>query len=339
MMQEHETITKFPPELLCASEADKIAYFNNYIIQHNFLKRAVTEVMNVLKSPISERLIFVCGPSGVGKKELIRAIEKEITDHYKGKINPGCIPCVAVEAKSTDKGGFNFPNLWRDILIHLNEPLIDKKIHYEEQRERDALGRTVLLFKIHKGDLGEVLQNALKYREVKALIIDEAHNMLKVTSSQRVNWSIDLLKTLTNCSQTPIVLVGTYELLTFLDDLDKGITDQINRRAKIIHFPRYSELSDEDIITFGNIAKRLLLNMPLKRTSENLVDEDWHYFHRATLGCIGTLKIWLVDALSLALYSGDETLSKECLENTKIIARSRDGMKVSLKRLCVTRRC
>ena len=71
--------------------------------------------------------------------------------------------------------------------------------------------------------------------------------------------------------------------------------------------------------------------MPLMQTSENLVDEDWQYFYQYSLGCIGTLKIWFMDALSLALEEQAMTLTKEHLEKTKKPGRILHGMLDSIE--------
>ena len=49
--------------------------------------------------------------------------------------------------------------------------------------------------------------------------------------------------------------------------------------------------------------------MPFEQTSENLVDSDWEFFYKYSLGCIGTLKNWFTDAYSFALDSDSNTLT------------------------------
>lgn len=323
----------FPRELLNCSINDRLNYFENYIVPHKFLENAISDTFNFITSKISERLVFVCGPSGVGKKVLIKEIKKMIVKQQSATLieNPGCIPVVDVEAIAPEQGSFNFRNLWRSALINLNEPMLDQKISYGETKVRNTFGQNIILSRIQKADYMEVLQNALKYREVKALIINEAHHMLRVASGKKANWSVDLLKTLTNCSQTPIILVGTYDLTSFLEDLNLGITDQINQRTKVVNFPRYRQSVKNEVQIFGKTAKKLLLNMPLEQTAEKLVDEDWKYFYTYSLGCIGSLKNWLMDAYSLAIKSESKTLTREHLEATRISGHRCLGMLQSIE--------
>lgn len=310
---------KFPEELLQSSNEERKNYFDNFTVSHKFLEEAISSTISFITSHVSERIVFVCGPSGVGKKELIKAIKERIIELKRPVLikNPGCVPVIDVEAIAPEQGSFNFRNLWVSALEKLNEPMIDNKVSYGKLEGFNTFGRSVPISRIQKADYQEVLQKALRYRAVGALIIDEAHHMLRVSSGKKINWSADLLKSLTNASQTPIVLVGTYELTTFLEDIDKSITDQINQRTKIVHFRHYSHNDRDEVMIFGKTTKRLLLHLPLEQTAEKLADEEWRYLYQYSLGCIGTLKIWLKDAYSLALEEKAKTLTIEHLEKSR----------------------
>ncbi len=319
---------RFSEELIEGDKEIKMEYFKNYVVEHKFLENAIIDTIGSLTNHVSESLVFVCGPSGVGKKELIRGVTKRLNSMAEKKIieNPGCIPVVQVEALAPQQGSFNFNNLYKSILKTMNEVLLNSKISYSDITSVDSLGQSITLSKVQKAEYHEVLQNALRYRDVMALIINEAHHMLRISGSKKFNWSIDLLKSLTNESQTPIVLVGTYALASYLVDFESVITDQINQRARIINFPRYRQDVVEEVDVFLKTAKKLLLNMPLEKTSEHLIDKDWRYFYKYSLGCIGTLKNWLMRAYSVALDSQSKTLKKEHLDQTKITGLRSSGM-------------
>lgn len=310
---------KFPEELLQSSAEARKNYFDNFTVSHKFLEEAISSTISFITSHVSERLVFICGPSGVGKKELIKAIKERIIELKRPELieNPGCVPVIDVEALAPEQGSFNFRNLWISALEKLNEPMIENKVSYRKIEGFDAFGRSVPISRIQKADYQEILQKTLRYRAVGALIIDEAHHMLRVSSGKKINWSADLLKSLTNASQTPVVLVGTYELTTFLEDIDKSITDQINQRTKIVHFRHYSCKDRDEVMIFGKTTKKLLLHLPLEQTAEKLADEKWKYLYKYSLGCIGTLKIWLKDAYSLALEEKAKTLTIEHLEKSR----------------------
>ncbi len=317
-MQDEKTY-RFPKELLDCDNKTRKEYFMNYIATHEFLEKSIEKTITILNSPISERLIFVCGPSGVGKDEYIRELTTRISNDSTSeeKQNRSYIPVVNVDAQPSGQGGFNFNNLWKETLINLKEPLIDSKISYEEETHINSDGQAVSFSKIKAADFHSVLMNTLNFRNVKAMIINEAHHLLQVASGKKANDSVNLLKSLTNGSHARIILVGTYSLCTFLEDLDYTKTDQINQRTRIVDFPRYHKAIPEEMSEFGKTAKKLLIHMPLETTAENLIDSDWEYFYKYSLGCIGTLKIWLTDAYSLALDSKSNTITKEHLEETR----------------------
>lgn len=324
---------KFPLELLDSSDEERKKYFRDFVVSHEFLEVAIKNTISLITNAVPERIVFVCGPSGVGKRELIKAVKQRLVELAMPKLveNPGCIPVVDVQAIAPIQGSFNFPNLWRNALEEMDEPMLNQKISYHSVIVKDTFGRSVTLSQIKKADYQEVLQNTLRHREVMAFIIDEAHHMLKVASGKKANWSVDLIKSLTNLSQTPIIMTGTYQLTSFLEDLNLESTDQINQRTRIVEFPHYHSNVTREVNIFGKTAKRLLQHMPLEQTAENLVDKDWTYFFKYSLGCIGSLKLWLMDAYGLVLDSKAKTLTKEHLEATKLSGHRLTGMLKSIE--------
>jgi hypothetical protein len=79
--------------------------------------------------------------------------------------------------------------------------------------------------------------------------------------------------------------------------------------------PRYRLEDDKDINEFKRVLKHLLYRMPLSETPL-LVKKHWEYCYERSIGCIGTLKDWLVQALDLALEEKPTTLTLSHLEQT-----------------------
>jgi hypothetical protein len=322
----------FPKELLNKSVPERRDYFNNYIIPHPFLKQAVNSTIAKIGSIRSERIVFVCGPTGVGKDQLINKVTARLIELAKPKLlsNEGCIPVIKVEASAPDLGNFDFPKLWSSALKKMKEPIADNNNSYFDEAIINSGYERAVLAKIKKGDIREVLESALQYRQSSALIINEAHHLLRVSSGKKANWEVDVIKSLANKSQTPIVLVGTYDLTSFLEDLDKSFTDQVNRRTSIVEFKRYSHNVKSQIEIFGNTIIQFLRHMPLEKTAETLVKQEFMYFYKYTLGCVGTLKYWLNSAYDLALQDQAITLTKKYLEETRISGHRCMGMLKSI---------
>ncbi len=313
----------FPLDLLDASDEKKKEYFRDCIVHHKNLDEAIDETMTYISSLVNERIILICGPSGVGKQELINGIKQKIIETEESTPNKttGHIPIVEVEAIAPVEGSFNFPSLWISALEEMCEPLLERKISYAEVEGCDKKGNKIIMSKIKKADYEQVLINTLKYRHVKAMIINEAHHMLMVATAKKANWSVNVLKSLASC-RIPIVLVGTYELLRYWE-LESGYIDQSIRRTKTVNFPRYYQCKEE-LRYFGAAAKDLILNMPFKEINPTIISENLEYLFEYSLGRIGALKIWLMDAYSYALDHQAKFLTRKHLEATRISGYLRD---------------
>lgn len=307
----------FPIELLKASNEKKKQYFRDYTVHHKNLDDTIDETMMYIRALVDERIILICGPSGVGKQELIKGIKKRIVEAEEGNSNKttGYIPYVEVEAIAPVQGSFDFPGLWKTTLVKMNEPMMDDKYLPVEVLDRDGKGNRVIKADTKKADYEKVLINTLIYRHVKVMIINEAHHMLMVATAKKANWSVNVLKSLASCN-VPIVLVGTYELLKYLE-LESEFIDQSIRRTKIVNFPRYYQ-DKEGLKYFGAATKDLILHMPLKEIDPNIISENLEYLFEYSLGRIGALKIWLMDAFSYALEQQAKLLTRMHLEATRI---------------------
>ncbi|MGC7871820.1 AAA family ATPase [Desulfosporosinus sp. SYSU MS00001] len=325
-------VGKFPAYLVESSVEERRNYFKNYIAPHPKLKEAVKDTVFEITSILSEGIVFVCGPTGVGKMELVKRVIKSLEKLAEPKLstNKGCIPVVNIEAIAPAHGSFDFAELWKNGLKQLKEPLIDKKISYVDEVVIDDAGERIIISKIKKANMLDVLAGTLYFRESSALIINEAHHMLRVASGKKINSEVDVIKSLANMSKTPVVLVGTYELVTYLKDLIDSSTDQANRRAEIVEFSRYKYEVPDQVVDFCKIVNQFLLHMPLSKAPEVLItggsDKDFIYYYKHTIGCIGTLKQWLYRAYNLVLQEEALTLTRKHLERTKISGRRCEGM-------------
>ena len=304
-------------ELLSAADEQKKQYFASFVVHHPNLDKAVEETLRHIRSGVDERIVLVCGPSGVGKNELIKAVEQRIIEAVKSNpdTTPACIPVVQVEAIAPKDGSFDFNDLWLVALKEMNERSLNKKIMYEEIEGYDKNGNRVILSKTKKGQYHQVLNNTLYYRGVQAFIINEAHHMLLMATGRKTNWSVNVLKSLAG-SKTPIVMVGTYELLNYLE-LHSEFVDQIIRRTNILELPRYFKDS-AGLKHFGMAAKELILNMPFEEVDPDLLYENIEYLFDNSLGRVGALKLWLMDAYAYALERQAKFLTKQHLEATRV---------------------
>src|SRR5215469_10571325 len=137
----------FPPELLQRSASERLAYFRSYTVAHPHLKAVSDALRRAIQEPAGASLIFVIGPTGVGKTTLRLRIEQDLRQRFlaAGEPDPGRIPVVGFEAVAPDSGNFSWKDYYRRALQALEEPLIDYKRDYATPRLRrnDELRRAM----------------------------------------------------------------------------------------------------------------------------------------------------------------------------------------------------
>jgi hypothetical protein len=129
-------------------------------------------------------------------------------------------------------------------------------------------------------DYHYAVEQALRYRRPRAVLIDEAQHLFALSSGRRLEDQLNVLKSLANRSNTVHVLFGTYELL------------------------RVRNLSGQ-LQTFGE-------QMPLPEPPDLVT--SWEYLYERSIGCVGILKDWLVRGLATAIRQSAPTLTLKHLE-------------------------
>src|SRR5947209_20598241 len=101
-MTEQGQPAPFPRHLLHESGPSRLDYFKGYTLAHPALKQADQAVWNALREPAGAGLIFVFGPTGVGKTTLLAQIEKRLIDFSlaQGKGSYGPIPALRLDSVS-----------------------------------------------------------------------------------------------------------------------------------------------------------------------------------------------------------------------------------------------
>jgi len=89
------------------------------------------------------------------------------------------------------------------------------------------------------------------------VIIDEAQHLTKISSGRRLREQMDVLKSLANQTGSLLVLVGTYEILTFQD-----LSGQLSRRSVSIHFPQYGS-GEENQKAFQSVLYGFQRRLPV----------------------------------------------------------------------------
>jgi hypothetical protein len=288
------TDRKFPPELLTSPKEPRLAYYNTYTMGHPHLDNAFETLKPIIRHCGESRIIFILGPTGVGKTKLRCLAQKWVIEQLLSSLETdrGCIPVASVEAVLQKSGLFNPKDHLKRSLFALNEPeqLVDHKINYRVRGiRRNHDGEIVIESRILETDLGWALEQALKHRRPKIFFIDEAHHMLAVASGRKLTDLPEAIKSLANRTEVLHGLLGTYELLTLHD-----IGDQLSRRSAYIHIPRYDAEFTEDREIWQSVVWGFQLHIPTVEEPDFL--SNWEYLYERSLGCVGILKNWFMNA-------------------------------------------
>jgi hypothetical protein len=308
---------RFPSQLLSEPIDQRLQYFKAKIIAHPRLKAAYDQLIQAIYHPTGASLVFVFGPTGVGKTTLRHRVEQRLIEDAWPDLerNPGRIPVVGIEAIAQSAEKFDWKDYYKRALLALDEPLIEHKIDYEIRGiERDAEGKLIIQYNVARSELRRALELCLNHRQLAAFIVDEAQHFNKVSGGRRLLDQMDSVKSLAGLTETIHALVGTYELLGLTD-----LSAQLSRRSVEIHFSRYRSDWAEDVEIFKSVLLTFQHHLPL-REEPDLVNH-YDYLYQGSVGCVGILKDWLTRALAVALKNDRNTLTLEHLEKQAVPTR------------------
>jgi hypothetical protein len=221
------------------------------------------------------------------------------------------VAVLKLEAVAPEQGNFHWGQFYRQALVELETPFVKDRMEYSDSPMYfDAAGNLTIGRRHPVQELRDGLEKALRYRKPKALIIDEAQHLGKMSSGRKLLDQIDALKSLSNRSGTLLVLIGTYELLNF-----HQLSGQLSRRSVGLHFARYGSTS-EDLKAFQSVVYGFQRQMPVSKEPDLL--GKWESIYLRSVGCVGILKDWLTRALNECLENGEKTLTQKTLERNAL---------------------
>ena len=295
----------FPRSLLMEPWSARLAHFQRYTVAHPRLIEAKEKLVAAIQNSEPNSLVFVFGPTGVGKTTLRLKAEQILTSELRAELelDRGRLAVVSVEAIAPESGSFSWRDHFKRLLLQMNEPLIECK-----QELTAFVVRSPARPKPTTGEYRYGVEQALRFRRPAAVMIDEAQHIAKIASGRRLLDQLDVIKSIANQTQTVHVLYGTYDLLAF-----RNLNGQLSRRSIDVHFPRYRAESSADRKAFVSVLHSFAQQLPLPEPPE--LANDWEFLYERSVGCVGVLKQWLVRALSVALRNGEATLSRRNLEH------------------------
>lgn len=310
-------LNTFPRTLLNDTREARLEYFRGFTAKHPLLYAAYEEVRCAIRDAAPGSILFLYGPTGVGKTTLLDGIKRHLVNTALAglKKDLGRIPVVSVQLDAPTSGSFDWKDFFKSVLIEMEEPLIDSKLDVEGiwpslSNINSNLSNKQLIAK-EKPSTSAVrfaTKQTLRYRRPSAVLLDDAQHLGIIGSGRKLLDQLNTIKSLADKSFTTHVLCGTYELIPL-----RNLNGQLSRRSINIHFARYHAGNDKHRQMFINVLYTFQQRLPLAETPD-LVSR-WAYFYERSIGCVGVLKDWLTRSLALALEDNSNTLTLDVLEH------------------------
>ena len=297
--------SKRPARIL--SNQEKLDLFRDCTVVHPHLKRAYEEFRDAVNNPGGASVIFLFGPTGVGKTTLLRQIMKVMVSEKMRRLERDLnyLPVATVEARAPESGSFDWKVYYQSVLASLAEsPASDYPIFNRSKLKKSkSYQRNVGSKNSHLSTLREQVIVNMRHRDLVVFLTDEAQRFSKLASSSRQQVQMDALQSMASMTNTLHGLFGTYELLEF-----RNLSGQLSRRSIDIHFPRYQADCSNDLVEFQRVLKSFGEKMTLEKAPE--LEIHWEYFYERSIGCVGILKDWLTQAYRKALDESASTLKE-----------------------------
>ena len=285
--------------------------FYDVRVRHPKLDTVLEQIHPLLMPHSESNIAYIVGATGTGKSTLSRYALNRFYDQYAdlAASDISAIPVVNVEAYCDGDTRHGFRGLYEDLRAALQEPATNRKSFIEEADGFMTLRATK---RLTIPQLRSLVEKGLKRRRTQVVVIDEAYHLLKFATDSAV---MDTLKSLANTTGSKLVLVGSFDLFLLVKS-----HAQVARRSSFIHFERYRPERSEDCAAFRNIVLSLQDKWPIADVPNFVA--IWDELMTISLGCVGLLKGFLLDALAMQLLN-DERWDYEFLQRAAMANKLR----------------
>lgn len=288
-----------------------------YLVQvgHKELTRVTNLVYKLLDPFNSVRIICVVGMTSAGKTALARHIIPSLIEKMYGPVPDCYLPSVYSKAPANGDNRIPWSTMYTKWLEACQEPFIERK------RAFDVSDGVIRAMRGHSPTLStrkKALIEALQFRRVKALVLDEVLHLLRFEDYAAC---MDTLKDLSEGGETKLVLFGPFESARIVCQYSQALG-----RAAIIHFRRYVTKASDfntnlELLTgegesmgFRHVACKLESLWPAEKVPPLGRLSDNYLFDNCS-GGVGLLKKFALRLLSLQLLTPNEELTTDMVRD------------------------
>src|SRR5436190_6537804 len=286
----------------------KLDAFKAVTVKHARLQEIDDQMSLLVEEHTDATHVLLYGSGGVGKSKVLEVVAERFNACEPNRL---VVPVVPLEPIPPDKGPYLRIDYYRQILKALKGHLLVKEILMTIAPLMAAPKATHVRFGITDWlDLRDAAEQALICAQVKAVFADDGHRIMQGDGRQSVDEQLEWIKSLSNRTKVLHVFAGSYQLFSF-----RNTMGQLARRGRDIHFERYHVNDKEERKAFAGAMQYLLERVPLD-VDVNAFLKRWRWFAEGSVGCVGILRDWLVDAVTATLVQGGTSLTEEVLTQT-----------------------
>ncbi|HEX4202948.1 MAG TPA: ATP-binding protein [Ktedonobacteraceae bacterium] len=282
--------------------------FKAVTVKHAHLTRVDEQLSLWVEEHTDATHVLLCGPGGVGKSKVLKVVAERFRDEESDRF---VVPILLLEPIPPDLGPYLRLDYYWQIIDALKDHLLVKELV-------GSVAHLMAVPKATRSKLGaidwlkmrHVAEQALIRAHVKAVFVDEGHRLMQGDGSHTVDEQLEWLKSLSNRTNVLHVLAGPYALFGF-----RNTSGQLARRGRDIHFQRDHVNDKEERKAFAGAVRYLLERVPLTCDVDAFL-KRWRWFAEGSVGCVGILRDWLVDAVTATLAQGETSLTEEVLTQT-----------------------